>query len=531
MITAIIKTMSNINSAKCVIYCRVSSREQEETGYSLSSQNKTLEEYSIKKEFGVAKTFSISESASGKKQRQIFDEMMSYVKKNNIKIIVCEKADRFTRNFKDAVALDEWLGEDEERQLHLVKNNLILHKNSRSQEKLTWGINVILAKNFIDNLSEEVKKGQKEKLAQGWLPYKSPLGYKTIGEEGHKTHIIDEAKAPLLKKAFELYSTGNYSGSKILEIITNDGLRNTRGNKISLSRLYVILGDPFYCGKIRWMDKIYEGRQEPLVSNEIFDEVQKKLKRGLSSPQYKKHFPIFKALIKCEGCGGTVTWETQKGHWYGHCNHYKSCPEKKSIKQEAVEEALFPYFDKVVPKNQKVLEWLEKALKESHTEEINYTATKRDALNQAFDMAQKRLDAIYEDKIDGVISKDDYTQRFNKYTADKENILSELSKLNSDNTKYYEAGYAIHELANKAAQIYQSPKATVEDKRLLLSYIFSNCELEDGKIKANYTLAFEFLAHWVPKLNNTFEPIKITSNITKNHLEKPKMILWQAGPV
>ena len=82
--------------------------------------------------------------------------MMNYVKVNTIKIIICEKVDRLTRNFKDAVIIDEWLEKDEERQVHLVKDSLILHKNSRSQEKLNWGIRILFAKNYIDNPSSYI---------------------------------------------------------------------------------------------------------------------------------------------------------------------------------------------------------------------------------------------------------------------------------------------------------------------------------------------------------------------------------------
>ena len=159
--------MSNFSSnQKCVIFARVSSREQEETGYSLPAQEKLLKQYTERKGFKIDKIFSISESASGKRQREIFNEMLDYAKRNRLKIIVCEKVDRLTRNFKDAVMIDEWLEKDDERQVHLVKDTLVLHRNSRSQEKLNWGIRILFAKNYIDNLSEEVKKGQKEKIAQ-----------------------------------------------------------------------------------------------------------------------------------------------------------------------------------------------------------------------------------------------------------------------------------------------------------------------------------------------------------------------------
>ena len=90
---------------KTVLLCRVSSKEQEESGYSLPAQEKLLKEYSQKKDFKLMKVFSISESASGKKQREIFDSMMKYTKKHQVKVLVCEKADRLTRNFKDMVII------------------------------------------------------------------------------------------------------------------------------------------------------------------------------------------------------------------------------------------------------------------------------------------------------------------------------------------------------------------------------------------------------------------------------------------
>ena len=67
---------------KAILYARVSSREQEETGYSLDAQEKLLKEYA-EKQFKVVKTYKISESAAGKQIRKTFSEMMGYIEKNN----------------------------------------------------------------------------------------------------------------------------------------------------------------------------------------------------------------------------------------------------------------------------------------------------------------------------------------------------------------------------------------------------------------------------------------------------------------
>lgn len=497
---------------KAVIYCRVSSREQEETGYSLPAQEKLLKEYARRKDLEISKVFSVAESASGSKQRKVFSEMIDYLDKNKIPNLLCEKVDRLTRNLKEAVIANDWVEENAERQIHFVKQNLVVHKNAKSDEKFRWDIEIVLAKKYISNLSEEVKKGQKEKLAQGWLPTKPPLGYKTIGEKGHKTHIIEQEKAPFIRKMFELYSTGNYSTPTLVEFMHKEGLRNNAGKKVGKSRLYDLLSDPFYCGQMKWNDQVFPAKHEPIITKELFDLVQEKMNRKFKIPQYQKHLPVFKAKIDCAECGGLITWEIQKGHWYGHCNHYKNCSQKVWWREEKVEEALFPLFDKVAPKTDKVLKIIEKALKESHSDEIDYHSSSIGAINKSLEIAQRRLEAIYEDKIDRKISPEFYNRKFAEYTKDKEEALELLRKLNEGNTKYYQAGYAIHELASKATEIYKSPKATNEDRRLLLSKIFSNLTLNTNEIKPDYTLAFEFLTKWVPILNETFELVKDGSN-------------------
>lgn len=494
------------NKIKSVIICRVSSKEQEDTGYSLDAQEKLLKEYAHKNSIDVTKIYKISESASGKQARKKFYEILQFIKKNNVTIIICEKIDRLTRNLKDAAIVNDWVQEDKSHEVHFVKENFIVNQNTKAHENFVWDMKVAMARFYTNNLSEEVKKGQKEKIAQGWLPTKPPLGYITTGDKGHKIHIIDGEKAQYIKKMFELYSTGNYSTTALVDIIFKEGLRNRSGKKVGKSRLYDLLTDPFYYGVMKWKEQIFPAKHEAIITKDLFNLVQEKLNRKFNVPRYQKHLPVFKAKMNCDECKGTITWEIQKGHWYGHCNHYKTCKQKTWLRQEKVEEILFPLFDNVAPKTNKVLNVLQKALKESHSSEIEYHTISINNLKRNLEQTQRRLEAIYEDKIDGKIPPEFYNRKFTEYTKEKEEIIESINKLNNGNTKYYEAGYAIHELASKASEIYKSPKATVEDKRLLLSKIFSNLSLNSDKIKPEYTLAFEFLIKWIPILNNSFEP-------------------------
>lgn len=496
---------------KAVIYARVSSKDQEETGYSLPAQEKFLKDYAERKDYDIARVFAISESASGKRQREVFDQMMQYVSKQNIKIVICEKADRLSRNFKDMVLVDEWLEDDKERQMHLVKDSLILHRDSRSQEKLNWGIRILFAKNYIDNLSEEVKKGLSEKLRQGWLPTKPPVGYKTIGEKGHKIHVIDEEKAPHVKRMFELYASGEYSTDSLTKILYTNGLRNSGGKRIYKSRIAELLTDPFYIGKIRYNGEIHKGAHERLIGDELFAIVNRKLK-GNGAPRYRKHSPVFKSLIKCQECGGSVTWETQKGHWYGHCNRYRDCTQRKFVRQESVEEQLLPYLDKITVKNPRVVEWIKKAMKESHADEIAYSSTAREELNKRFELVQRRLETVYDDKLDEKITEDFYQKKFSQYTNEKEEILSTLKKYDGANKKYYELGSNVLELAQRAKEIYLNENRTNEDKRVLLGLVFSNLTINADKLTVSYNKGFEILSKYSDVWNNEFEPVEAGSN-------------------
>jgi len=499
-----------------LLYVRVSSKVQEETGYSLPAQEKLLKEYASKKEFSINKVFSVSESASGKQQRETFSQMISYANKNNIKIILCEKADRLTRNFADMVLIDDWLLEDAERQVHLVKDSLILHRDSRSQEKLNWGIRVLFAKNYIDNLSEEIKKGHNEKLRQGWIPNKPPIGYKTIGEQGHKTHIIDNDKAHFVKEMFELYASGNYSIKKLVEIMFENGLRTRGGYKLVKSRLHDIISDPFYYGMIRWRGEIYQGKQEPLISKGLFDMVQNVLNKK-NTPKYRKHFPTFKALLKCSECGGTITWEIQKGHWYGHCNHYKQCSQKGFIRQEKIEEQLISRFDNITIKDKNIADWVYEALKESHKDKIIYSENCLNDLNAQFKRVQNRLDALYNDKLDGLIDSTTYERKYKEFTQEKENLLDSIKRHNEAGNKYLELGLDIFRLSQNAKSIYS--KGTNEEKRRLLSIVFSNMSLDASKnvINTNYNIPFQLLSEKTKQLNSS--KLQILSGINPKNFE------------
>jgi len=408
---------------KTVLMARVSTREQAVDGYSLDSQKKLLEEYSTQRGLIISRRFIVPESASGKQERKEFNEMLEYLYANpSIQNLVFEKVDRASRNFKDGLKLDEWLNGDEERQIHFVKQNLVIHKNAKSHEKFQWDIYLVMAKQYSNNLSEETKKGITEKAEQNWYPGNHKRGYKTTGDTGQKTWTIDSSdtsEAPYIKQAFELYDTGRHTLLSVTKLLVKEGWTTGTGMPIARSTVHKVLKDCFYCGEFIWNKKHYKhGNHASLISKELFNRVQDRIERKLVG-KAKKHDFLFAGMLTCEECGRSVCGETQKGHTYHRCTRYKTnCSQRSYIRQQDVDEQILSHLDKLHIKNERLAEWLRNALKESHADEVKYHDEALAELSSRLKRTQQRVNTLYDEKIDGHISNDFYDKKFEQYSEE-----------------------------------------------------------------------------------------------------------------
>jgi DNA invertase Pin-like site-specific DNA recombinase len=82
-----------------------------------------------------------------------------------------------------------------------VKENTISPADSRSSDKLMHNIKVAIARNYVDNLSEEVKKGLREKADQGHFPGVAHVGY--VNNRVTRRIDVDPIRGPLMTRVFE----------------------------------------------------------------------------------------------------------------------------------------------------------------------------------------------------------------------------------------------------------------------------------------------------------------------------------------
>lgn len=468
-----------------VILARVSSKSQEDEGYSLDSQLKLLTGYCENKGLHVVKVFKIAETASKEQSRKVFHEMLAYISKNKVYHLAVEKTDRFTRNFRDAVAIDDWLDQDPSRRLHAVKESLLLHKEAKSDVKFMWNINLSVAKKYTDNLREEAMKGWAEKLAQGWLPGVPPPGYMTVTEGGKRIHVPNPDTKSLVQQAFKLYLDPNQSISSVMEEMDQMGIRTRKGRPYAKSKVQKMLSNPFYIGINRHNGKDYPGAQEPIISKDIFDRVQQKLHRGRPLV-YVRHNPPLKGIIRCADCHTMVTWQWQKGHYYGVCRRRsEACRSFKLLREDYVEEMIVAMLEKLVCPSQEIIAWVADAMREHYKTSVESQERLSVSIQTQLERIQRMDNSLYDDKLSGDISQERYAEKHEQFMTQITELNERLNQVDGSLGKRLEHKLVLLELSQKAAQIYRNKSS--EHKRLIISKLFEDLTLKGGSLSVKHT--------------------------------------------
>lgn len=347
-----------MESKSGIIWVRVSTQMQTQ-GYSQDYQLRECEQIVKRDNLHIEKVFRVDETSTRWWKRKEFKEMSSFVKENDIEFLLIYTVDRLLRNIEDYIYHIKPLIVQNEVKLFCVQQNLVIRKNSKYYE---WGE---LEKAIVDatqegrKIGERTFKGMEEKARKGSYPAFAPLGYLNIADPNdpendpkrkRRTIIIDSDRAPLIKKAFELYAGGRYSLSSLCNEMNQLGLKikESRSKKrglrpISKHGLQSVLRNIFYVWQFRWNQITWPGNHPAIIDRNLFDAVQAKLEENVSNPKgsTKKYFP-FKFLLKCEHCFSSITAEEGwRDHIYYRCTKYRNhnCPGR-DYRQEEIDQIL-----------------------------------------------------------------------------------------------------------------------------------------------------------------------------------------------
>ncbi|WP_078651854.1 recombinase family protein [Streptomyces xylophagus] len=514
-----------------MILVRVSTKEQEQEGFSQEAQERYLRDYAQRADLNVVKVFFIAESASRADQRKTFNEAISYLKQRGILHFVCEKVDRLLRNFKDTVMVEDWLAADETRRLHAPKNSLILHKNSSSQEKLVWGMHVVIAKNYTDNLSEEVRKGQLEKLRQGWLPAAPPLGYESVTENGRRIQREVPALVPLIRKMFELAATKRYTLKSLSPEMAKRGLL-FNGHPVTVSTLQRLLHNPYYIGVISWNGQAYPGSHTPIISVDLFERVQAALSRSKNLlPRYRKHHPLYQGLVACTACDGLLVWETAKGHWYGKCPKPRNCSRSGFVREEVIDAQILDHLRALKAPHPNLVAWLKTNLKATLDAELAGRRSAQQELEAEKERIGVKVATLYDDRLDGRITLEMYDAKVISLRAQQADVSRQMKSLDSEDTSYLDSALDFVRLTQSAADEYMKSRS-IDHKRELISELFDGLSLHEHNLSVDYNRRARWaLTDVVPvgaSAKVKFEPDDNSSTKQKRASVEPLHSTWLA---
>ena len=462
-------------------YARVSSKEQEREGYSIPIQLKRVREYAEHHGFTIVAEYVDVETAK-EPGRHEFSKMVEAARHDTtVGAIICEKVDRLCRNLRDYLTIDE-----------LPAKTLFWQQDfpDNAAGKLSFGMMVLLAKHYIDNLSDEVKKGMAEKVQEGGFPHQAPLGYRNVREGDRQVIVPDPIKGPMVRRAYELYATRAYSLKTLRKKLRDEGLATTKQAKlISLSQLQWLLKNPFYYGDFRWKGRMWAGSHPPLVSRELWDAVQAAFSAH-EKPVYQKHDFAYKGLLTCGSCGRHLTAELKKKRYvYYHCAGEEAC-RKTYIREEQLDEQVRGLLASIaIPEDIKA--WLLQGIAKSREEQRAYHQTVVEEIRTEIKEQELLMDRLYDDRLHRLIAEDFFRQRFDALEEKRRELTRDLARHQHAEGAYMEVGSKLIELIAQAPQIFE--RADPEQRRELVGLLTSNRMLKGRTLEFELRKPFDAL--------------------------------------
>ena len=460
--------------------------EPERQILSIEAQLAELREYAKKENLHVVREFVESKTAK-EPGREIFNDMLARVENGEAEGILAWHPDRLARNSIDSGRIIYLVDTGKIRELKFPT----FWFDPTPQGKFMLSIAFGQSKYYVDNLSENIKRGIRQKLRNGIWPAWAPLGYKNDKERRYI--VVDKEKAKCIRKAFELYATGKYPLSEIRKIINAAGLVGKKDKVLSVSNYQYMLKNPIYYGVIRYNGEIYDGKHEPIITKKLFDRVQEVM-RQKSKPKGKKLKPyIYRGVFRCGECGCFITTETQKGYNYLRCTKRKIACFQPYTREEKVTEQIRTEIQKV----SLCSTWAEKCIAELEQEqtekaqaESSFAQKMRDELAEI----ECKLDTLLDLVLDSRISQEEYANKKHKLINRKKELQQDLAAFERKSDNRFEPLIQFIKAANQAENI--ALRGNPEQCRDFLKKIGSNPRIAERRLALDVKIPFKIAAKW-----------------------------------
>ena len=477
---------------KSFLYARKSTDEEERQILSIEGQLTELRELARKESLTIVSEFveSMSAKVPG---RPTFNRMIEQIEQGEATGILAWHPDRLARNSVDGGRIIYLL---DTGKLSSLKFPTFWFENT-PQGKFMLNIAFGQSKYYVDNLVENIKRGIRQKLRRGEFPGKAPVGY--LNEPRVRTIVVDEVKAPLVRRMFETYAAGQYSLPQLRDLVATWGLVSRRGKPLTLSKMGGLLSNPFFIGMFRYSGELYEGTHESLISRKLFERVQEVLEQSGRSHSKRQHLFPFTGLLSCGECGCAITAERQKGHHYYRCTKKKGNCTQRYIREEALTAQLREVVQKVSLSDA----WAKKMLtniKEWKNKEAQASDSFAQQHKEKLSAIQGKLDRLLDAHLDGVITREEYVCRKERLLNEKAALTERMAEVEQKGNHWLEPLEGFVKLAHHARSVACGPN--LESLKDFSKRIGSNLRLAGQTLSFSYQNPWPLLAH--PRKNSNW---------------------------
>ncbi len=529
-------TQENKN-IKYFLYARKSSEDKERQIHSNEDQISRLKEVAVNLGLDIKKIYTETKSAKKPYNRPVFEEMLQKIEEGEADGILCWQINRLSRNPVDSGKINWLLQQGIIRSIQTIDRQYLPNDNV-----LIFSVESGVANQFILDLKQNVGRGIRRKLEEGWKPGSAPMGYKN--DLTNHTIVKDKERFFLLRKAWDLILTGNYNVPQILDKLNNEwGFRTikkkkTGGKQISRSKLYQFFSDPFYAGIIVHKEKHYPGKHKAMVTLEEYERVQEILGiKRKGKPQ--KHKFAFTGFIRCAECGCLITAQNKyklllsgerRKHTYYHCTRRKkhvNCSQRKGLREDSLELQVLGELKKytILPEFR---EWAFKILEEENNREAEKRNKIYDNQRRTIVKAERELDQLTKMRYRELI--DDETFLKEKETLQMQILrLKENLRENKNKTeRWIDLTEKTLDFATYAHKAFSCGE--LERKKEILMALGENLTIKGGELKIQPYEWLQPIAEYYPLIEKTYlmlEPGKIGRNKAKTDAFTSVRTQWQ----
>ena len=427
---------------KFFLYARKSTDVEDKQILSIEAQIAELRAFAKNEGLNIVEELIEKQSAKIP-GRPIFDAMLNRIEQGEANGIISWHPDRLARNSVDGGKIIYLL--DCGRIIALKFHQFWFEPTP--QGKFMLNIAFGQSKYYVDSLSENVKRGMRQKGRRGEYPGLAPIGY--FNDPRIKNVVVDEKKSEIVRQMFELYSQGNSRLEDISNFLAQHGITSRNHKPLKRDRISYILSNPFYVGFFRYSKELYEGKHQPVISKKIFDTVQNILKqKGRPHHKTKNEPQAFCGLLKCGICGMGITGEykvkRQKNgnihdYIYYHCtrkNKAIKCSEP-FIRQESLDEQvsfLLQKFSLSEDWAKQLLAMLEKDKSDNAQSSAAFVQETRNTIETIKTKLQRLLDSYLEQDIE----RETYLEKKAKFMGEKKSLEEKIIHFEQKRTGWLE---------------------------------------------------------------------------------------------